>query len=82
VSTFAAKTALPFAHVMHATARLRGELRRQIVAEDVMASPDWSTLKVSGPFEAFDRQGRIWFEYLASVECQNLVELLQRRVPA
>lgn len=56
---------------------LRADLRRQISDDDGDAVPDWSTLRVIGPFERFDAAGQVVFQYHASVRCQSIGELLR-----
>jgi len=43
---------------VRATAGLRVELRRQLLAADVHETPDWKTLTVEGPFEFEAARGR------------------------
>jgi hypothetical protein len=68
VSTFSAATALPYEHLERATAGLKGELRRQLLAANVHTTPRWETFDVTGPIESADVRGRIWYEYRATVE--------------
>jgi hypothetical protein len=68
VSTFSARTALPYEHCERATAGLRAELRRQLLAADVHEMPQWATFHVTGPTELTDLRGRTWYEYRATVE--------------
>lgn len=74
---YEAAVTLPMAHVMAATARLRGDLRRRIVADGGLVLPDWTTLRVAPPVEMFDADGAVVYEYRATVECDDLAELLQ-----
>jgi hypothetical protein len=76
MESYEASVALPMAHVMAATARLRGDLRRQILDEDTLVLPDWATFQVTAPFERFDDDGRVVYEYRAVVECASWSELL------
>jgi hypothetical protein len=69
MESYEASVALPMAHVMAATARLRGDLRRQILDEDTLVLPDWGTFQVTAPREKFDHEGRVVFEYSGTVEC-------------
>jgi hypothetical protein len=41
--TVTVTAALPYPHLERATAGLRGELRRQLLAAGVVAAPDWFT---------------------------------------
>lgn len=63
--TLTATTALPYPHLERATAGLRGELRRQLIASGEHDAPRWDTVEVAGPFETTDARGRTWFEYRA-----------------
>jgi hypothetical protein len=71
---FSATAALPYEHLERASAGLRAELRRQVLAADAHTTPGWETLTVTGPQEFTDRRGRVWYEYRATVE--------GRRIPA
>jgi hypothetical protein len=73
---YEAAVTLPMAHVMAATARLRGDLRHRILAEGTLVLPDWPTLRVFPPTDLFDDDGRVVYEYRATVECHDLGELL------
>jgi hypothetical protein len=44
---FTATAAYPYEHLERATAGLRAELRRQLLAADVHVTPRWETLAVS-----------------------------------
>jgi hypothetical protein len=68
--------ALPMAHVMAATARLRGDLRRQVLDENTLVLPDWTTLQVTPAVEKFDDEGCVVFEYHATVQCESWSALL------
>ena len=68
-----ATTALPYVHLHRATAELQGKLRRRLVDGGV-AFPDWTTLRVIGPFEVFDERGGVCFQYHASVRCRAVPE--------
>ena len=76
MQTYDAAVTLPMAHVMAATARLRGVLRHRILAEGGLVIPDWPTLRVSPPQERFDDDGRVVYEYRATVEVHDLSVLL------
>ena len=68
---FIATAALPYEHLERATAGLRAELRRQLLAADVHEMPLWETFAVTGPIVFEDLRGRTWFEYRASVESRG-----------
>ena len=74
--TYRAMAVLPNAHMDRATSLLRGELYRRVIADDETEVPDWSTLSVTGPVEAFGPRGDLCFEYRASVACRSLRERL------
>jgi hypothetical protein len=74
---FEAQTTLPMAHVMAATARLRRDLRHQLLAEETVVLADWDTLRVASPVEKFDDDGHVVYEYRATVECLTLTECLR-----
>jgi hypothetical protein len=76
MQTYEAAVTLPMAHVMAATARLRGDLRRRILAEGGLALPDWAPLRVTPPAEIFDDEGRVVYQYRATVEVHDLSGLL------
>jgi len=78
MSRHRAITALPNVHRQRATLLLRSQLHEQITDFRDSEIPDWSTLYVSEPVEVFDSQGRIRFEYRASVESRPISELLER----
>jgi hypothetical protein len=63
--------ALPYEHQERATAGLRAELRRQLLATDVHEMPKWESLHVTGPTEFTDLRGRTWYEYRATVESRR-----------
>jgi hypothetical protein len=73
---YEAAVALPLSHVMAATSRLRGDLRRQILDEDTLVLPDWATFQVTAPMEKFDHEGRVVFEYRGTVECHVWSDVL------
>jgi hypothetical protein len=68
---FTATAALPYEHLERATAGLRAELQRQLLAADVHEMPAWDTFAVTGPVELTDLRGRTWFQYRATVESQG-----------
>jgi hypothetical protein len=76
MQTYEAAVTLPMAHVMAATSRLRGDLRHRILAEGGLVLPDWPTLRVFPPVEQFDDDGRVVYEYRATVEVHDLSGLL------
>lgn len=76
MQTYEAAVTLPMAHVMAATATLRGDLRRRILADGALVLPDWPTLRVHPPVEMFDDEGRVVYRYRATVECHAFDELL------
>jgi hypothetical protein len=55
---------------------IRTELRRMVLAEDDVQIPDWTTLRVVGPFEVFDSEGNIRYEYRGMVHCPDKAEAL------
>jgi hypothetical protein len=71
---YEAATTLSMAHVMAATARLRRDLRQQVLAEETVVLADWDTLRVAAPVEKFDDNGCVVYEYRATVECLTLAE--------
>ena len=60
--TFMATRALTYEHLDRATAGLRAELRRQLLAVDVHEMPLWETFAVTGPVESTYLLGQTWFE--------------------
>jgi hypothetical protein len=68
---FRATTVMPYEHLERATAGLRAELRRQLLAADVHEMPLWETFTVEGPFEIKDARGRVWYEARASVSSRK-----------
>jgi hypothetical protein len=54
---FTATAADPYERLERATAGLRAELRRQLLAADVPEMPRWETLAVTGPKEFTDLRG-------------------------
>jgi hypothetical protein len=69
------RAALPYEHLERATAGLRAELRRQLLAADVHQMPVWETFDVTGPSEFTDLRGRTWYEYRATVESRRPFEM-------
>ena len=76
METFEATVALPMAHVMAATAALRGDLRRQILDEGTLGLADWSTLQVTPSVEEFSADGGVVYRYRASVQCHSWSDFL------
>ena len=76
METYEATVALPMAHVMAATAALRGDLRRQILDEETLVLADWTTLQVTPPVEEFTAEGRVVYRYQGSVQCSSLSDFL------
>jgi hypothetical protein len=68
---FSATAALPYEHLERATAGLRAELRRRLLAADVHDLPKWETFDVTGPSAFTDLRGRTWYEYRATVESRG-----------
>ena len=77
--TYRATTALPNAHRERAVATLRTQLAGQVRADDEFDTPDWTTLSVYGPIEAFTDRGEVCFEYRATVECRSVRERMVAR---
>jgi hypothetical protein len=76
METFEATVALPMAHVMAATAALRGDLRRQILDEETLVLADWTTLQVTAPVEDFGPDGEVVYRYRATVRCHSWSDFL------
>jgi hypothetical protein len=72
---YTSTTALGSPHLFEATSALRSELQRLITGDREFEVPDWSTLRVIGPFEVFDRRGGICFEYRGSVKARGSKDL-------
>ena len=70
---YKASTAQPRVHLDLATTALRSELRQKI-RQDGGELPDWSTLRIWGPFEVFGQKGEIRYEY------RGLVDTLKTQV--
>ncbi len=68
---FTATAVLPYDNLERATAGLRGRLRLMALDHGLDASPDWSTLVVTGPTATKDARGNTWFEYRATVESRR-----------
>jgi hypothetical protein len=75
---YKARTAQPVVHRELATSALRSELREKIRAGGTGALPDWSTLRIWGPFEVFGQRGEIRYEYCGLVDTVEPVSLPAR----
>ncbi len=75
---FTATAAYPYEHLERATAGLRAELRRQLLAADVDVTPRWETFTVTGPSVFADLRGRTWYESRASVESRRPFDRVAR----
>lgn len=73
---YEATVTLPMAHVMAATAGLRGDLRRQIIGEETLVLADWTTFQVTAPVEEFDAEGDVVYRYRATVQCHSWSDFL------
>jgi hypothetical protein len=73
---YEATVMLPMAHVMAATAGLRGDLRRQILGEETLVLADWTTFQVTGPDEEFGTDGGVVYRYRATVQCHSWSDFL------
>jgi hypothetical protein len=77
---YSASAALPYQHRQGAAVGLRAELRHLVELGYLLGRrapdelPDWDTLVVTGPSEATDASGRVWFEYTATVHAHSLHE--------
>lgn len=67
--TYKATASYPSIDSERAVAALRGDLR-MAAARDGTA-PDWSTLRITGPTEVIGAQGRVWYEWAATVDGRN-----------
>jgi hypothetical protein len=76
METYEATVTLPMAHVMAATAALRGDLRRQILGEETLVLADWTTLQVIAPVEEFNADGGVVYRYRATVQCHSWSDFL------
>ncbi len=65
-----ATAVLPYDNFDRATAWLKTELQRQLLAADVPEVSIRGTFDVTGPIEFTDLRGRTWYEYRATVECR------------
>jgi hypothetical protein len=75
---YKASTAQPRVHLDLATSALRSELRQQIRQDGAGELPDWSTLRIWGPFEVFGQKGEIRYEYRGLVDTLKPVKLPSR----
>lgn len=73
---YKARTALTEVNHDRATGAIRTELRRMVLSRGLSELPDWSTLRVIGPFEVFDDEGNIRYEYRGAVRCLPKAEAL------
>ena len=62
---YKAAAAVPYVDPARAVSELRGQLR--VLAGIDGATPDWPTLRVDGPVEVIGVQGRVWYEWTATV---------------
>jgi hypothetical protein len=76
MNRYKASTAQPRVHLDLATCALRAALREQIRQDGAGELPDWSTLRIWGPFEVFSQKGEIRYEY------RGLVDTLKTQFPA
>jgi hypothetical protein len=74
MNRYKASTAQPRVHLDLATCALRAALREQIRQDGAGELPDWSTLRIWGPFEVFSQKGEIRYEY------RGLVDTLKTQV--
>ncbi len=74
MQTYRATVTLPSANRDHAIAALRREVQRLSTAERGLELPDWSTMSVEGPVEAYGPRGEICFEYRGDVKGRSLAE--------
>ena len=77
METYEAAVTLSMAHVMAATAALRGDLRRQILGEETLVLADWATFQVTGPDEEFDADGGVVYRYRGTVQCHSWSDFLR-----
>lgn len=82
METYGATVVMPMPHIMAATAALRGDLRRQILAEDTLVLADWHTFQVNAPVETFDADGVIVYRYSATVQCHSWGDFLRSATAA
>jgi hypothetical protein len=82
---YTTSAALPYQHRQGAVAGLRAELRHLVELGYLLGRrapdelPDWDTLvvtgpKETGPKETTDANGRVWFEYSATVQAHSPAE--------
>jgi hypothetical protein len=72
--TYRANVTLPTPHRDRAIAALRQEVERLSRVERGLELPDWATMTVEGPVEAFGPRGEVVFEYRGVVRGRNLAE--------
>jgi len=81
---YSASAPLPYQHRQGAAVGLRAELRHLVALGYLLGRrapdelPDWSTLVVTGPTETTDANGRVWFEYTATVRAHRPAERSDR----
>jgi hypothetical protein len=85
---YTTSAALPYQHRQGAAAGLRAELRHLVELGYLLGRrapdelPDWGTLVVTGPKETTDVNGRVWFEYSATVHAHSPAETILTGPPA
>ena len=79
---YKATTALLEVNHEKAAGAIRTQLRRRVLAEDQATLPDWTTLRVIGPFEIFDAEGTIRYEYRGMVHCRSKADALAHTAEA
>lgn len=67
--TYKATASYPYIDSAEAVAALRSELR--VAAARDGATPDWSTIRVTGPTEVVGARGRVWYEWAATVDLRS-----------
>jgi hypothetical protein len=77
---YIAAAALPYLDRERAAVGLRGQLRLMALA--AAATPEWSTLTVTGPTEMLGDRGRTWFEWTATVEVAGGEHLVDASIEA
>lgn len=64
--TYTRAVAYPSIDSARAVAALRDDLR--VAAQRDGAVPDWSTLRITGPTDVVGAHGRLYYEWVATVE--------------
>ena len=72
--TYRANVTLLTAHRDRAIRALQQEVQRLSQAERGLEEPDWTTMQVEGPVEAFGPRGEVVFEYRVVVRGRNFAE--------